>query len=62
MRDELTCSFCGKPESGALLVVPGPEVNIREECLDICQHIVQESRPAKGRKAAAKLAPLKVPP
>ncbi|MDD3545110.1 MAG: ATP-dependent Clp protease ATP-binding subunit ClpX [Kiritimatiellae bacterium] len=62
VRDELTCSFCGKPESGALLVVPGPGVNICEECLDICQHIVQESRPAKGRKAAGKLAPLKVPP
>ncbi|MDD4103352.1 MAG: ATP-dependent Clp protease ATP-binding subunit ClpX [Kiritimatiellae bacterium] len=61
VRDELTCSFCGKPDSRACLVVPGPGVNICEGCLDICQHIVQESRPGKASKDA-KLAPLKVPP
>jgi ATP-dependent Clp protease ATP-binding subunit ClpX len=63
MRDELTCSFCGRPESGALLIVPGPGANICEECVEICQHIMQESRPGKAGKAASgKLKPLKVPP
>ena len=42
-------------------MVPGPGANICESCLDICQHIVQESRGGSGRKAE-RLAPLKVPP
>ncbi len=61
VQDELICSFCGKGESSGALIVPGPDVNICDSCVEICQHIMQELQPEKNRKTP-KLAPLKVPP
>ena len=38
------CSFCGKPRGEVRKLVPGPAVNICDECVAICNEIVADSR------------------
>ncbi len=39
---ELTCSFCGKPQSMVRRLVAGPGVYICDECVDMCHGIIAE--------------------
>ncbi|MDA3925265.1 MAG: ATP-dependent Clp protease ATP-binding subunit ClpX [Kiritimatiellae bacterium] len=38
----ISCSFCGKSEADGVMVIPGPQANICEFCVEICHEIVQE--------------------
>ncbi|SFS98997.1 ClpX C4-type zinc finger protein [Marininema halotolerans] len=37
----LRCSFCGKLEDQVLKVIKGPGVNICDECIDLCNEILE---------------------
>jgi len=36
------CSFCGKTKYAAKVMVAGPAVNICDECVSICQAIINK--------------------
>ncbi|MDO4175173.1 MAG: AAA family ATPase, partial [Eubacteriales bacterium] len=41
-KHEIRCSFCGKPQSEVHKLIAGPNVYICNECIDICQSILDE--------------------
>jgi ATP-dependent Clp protease ATP-binding subunit ClpX len=40
--DRLTCSFCGKPQRQVRKLIAGPGVYICDECIDLCNEIIDE--------------------
>ena len=59
-RKRATCSFCGKEDRLVARLIAGPGVNICNECVDICRHLLTEEEqpspldPAMREKASAK--------
>ena len=55
--NELYCSFCGKPQSAVKHLVAGPNVFICDECIELCQDIMNEDEPQeeKGKEKRKKL-------
>lgn len=47
---EVTCSFCKKPES-EVRIITGPEVNICNECVSLCNEILDEEELAHKNAA-----------
>lgn len=43
-REELKCSFCGKGQSEVKRLIAGPEVNICNECIELCNDILREDK------------------
>ncbi len=41
-KKELTCSFCGKPQSQVRRLIAGPDVYICDECIRLCGEIIEE--------------------
>lgn len=41
---ELGCSFCGKPREETRFLIAGPKVYICDECLDLCNRIVDDMK------------------
>ncbi|MDD2301649.1 MAG: ClpX C4-type zinc finger protein, partial [Eubacteriales bacterium] len=41
-KKELTCSFCGKPQSQVRRLIAGPDVYICDECIGLCGEIIDE--------------------
>lgn len=41
-KHEIRCSFCGKPQSEVHKLIAGPNVYICDECIEICQSILDE--------------------
>jgi len=41
-RDKLKCSFCGKSQEQVRKLVAGPGVYICDECIELCNEIVEE--------------------
>lgn len=41
-KHEIRCSFCGKPQSSVHKLIAGPNVYICNECIEICQSILDE--------------------
>lgn len=41
-KREIRCSFCGKPRSSVHKLIAGPNVYICNECIEICQSILDE--------------------
>ena len=41
-KKELTCSFCGKPQSQVRRLIAGPDVYICDECIRLCGEIIDE--------------------
>lgn len=39
---QLSCSFCGKPQEQVRRLIAGPNVYICNECIDLCQEIIDE--------------------
>lgn len=39
---QLRCSFCGKPQDQVKRLIAGPNVYICNECIDLCQEIIEE--------------------
>ncbi|WP_405741060.1 ClpX C4-type zinc finger protein, partial [Anaerovibrio slackiae] len=40
--EKLVCSFCGKPQDMVRKLVAGPGVYICDECIELCNEIVDE--------------------
>ncbi len=60
---DLTCSFCGRGKEEVSGLVAGPEVNICDECVDVCGGILaqQRSNSDGGRASSAALpTPLEI--
>jgi ATP-dependent Clp protease ATP-binding subunit ClpX len=47
------CTFCGKQQTQVERLIAGPEVFICNECVDLCQRIIQEGR--QGRQPVCDL-------
>lgn len=41
-KDTLRCSFCGRTGDEVRKLVAGPNVYICDECVEVCQHIIEE--------------------
>ena len=57
--DNLTCSFCGKGQRQVEVLIAGPGVAICNECVDLCDEIIADTR-SSGRvpsRDAARPAP-----
>jgi ATP-dependent protease Clp ATPase subunit len=40
--DLLACSFCGKTQQQVVKLIAGPGVYICDECIDLCNDIIEE--------------------
>jgi ATP-dependent Clp protease ATP-binding subunit ClpX len=40
--DKLNCSFCGKGQDDVKKLIAGPSVYICNECVDLCNDIIEE--------------------
>ncbi len=49
----LYCSFCGKSQHEVRKLIAGPSVFICDECIELCNDIIREERPAASRARAA---------
>ena len=41
---ERRCNFCGRAETEVERLIAGPNVFICNECIDVCQHIIEEDK------------------
>jgi len=51
-RDRLKCSFCGKTQEQVRKLVAGPGVYICDECIELCNEIIEEELYGEGRGPA----------
>lgn len=49
-RGEVRCSFCGKRQGEVERLIAGPGVFICDECIDLCESLLDEERPATERR------------
>lgn len=49
-RGEVRCSFCGKRQGEVERLIAGPGVFICDECIDLCESLLDEERPAAERR------------
>lgn len=54
-HDTPSCSFCGKRHDEVNKLIAGPDVNICDECVNLCAEIVAEDRARKGVKRSLKV-------
>jgi ATP-dependent Clp protease ATP-binding subunit ClpX len=54
-NDVPTCSFCGKQHDEVNKLIAGPDVNICDECVNLCGEIVAEDRARKGTTRTMKV-------
>ena len=47
---EICCSFCGKPQSEARRLIAGPGVFICDECIELCNSILNDEKNLSSRK------------
>ena len=47
----LHCSFCGKSQEEAEILITGPGVYICDECIRLCNDIIAEQKKRIGREA-----------
>ncbi len=59
----LKCSFCGKSQDQVKKLIAGPEVYICDECVDLCNEILDEEffEAEEGEKTASPVEMTKVP-
>ena len=57
---EACCSFCGRPDDGATLLIAGPGVFICDGCTDLCGIIVAERRARERQPDAPVLTEARV--
>jgi ATP-dependent Clp protease ATP-binding subunit ClpX len=56
---ECSCSFCGKNQNEVQKLIAGPNVFICDECIELCNEIVQDEEGSQGPEAAEPAASLK---
>src|SRR5262249_24103621 len=54
--DLLKCSFCGKSQKQVKKLIPGPGVYICDECIDLCNEIIEEE-PAESTEVKSDALP-----
>ncbi|MBI2434852.1 MAG: ATP-dependent Clp protease ATP-binding subunit ClpX [Candidatus Hydrogenedentes bacterium] len=54
-NDVPTCSFCGKRHDEVNKLIAGPDVNICDECVNLCGEIVAEDRARKGHSKSMRV-------
>jgi ATP-dependent Clp protease ATP-binding subunit ClpX len=52
-----TCSFCGKRQDEAAKLIAGPDVNICDECVNLCADLIAEDRARRPAKRNFKVPP-----
>lgn len=57
MEPKLACSFCGKDQDQVGKLLAGPHVNICDECIDLCNDIIEKETeiPDQSLSAATKI-------
>jgi hypothetical protein len=62
-NEVLRCSFCGKDQHDVKKLIAGPSVYICNECIDICEEIIEDDRdqiqrdePSSGKARIARRA------
>ena len=56
-NNEIRCSFCGKPQSLVQKIIAGPGVYICDECISVCQSILEEEfEPERVSNTEAKVS------
>ena len=53
--DFLTCSFCGKSQKQVRKLIAGPNVYICDECIELCNEIIEEEFPSASVEALEKV-------
>ena len=63
-NEQLLCSFCGKSQRQVKKLIAGPGVYICDECIDLCNEIIDEElttpaaarprQPARGRRTSTR--------
>jgi ATP-dependent Clp protease ATP-binding subunit ClpX len=47
-QDEIYCNFCGRGLDQVERLIPGPDVYICDECVDLCYDLVHQEEPRRG--------------
>jgi len=55
--DKLKCSFCGKPQEQVRKLVAGPGVYICDECIELCNEIIEEELYGPAAEAGSRSTP-----
>ena len=50
--DLLKCSFCGKSQKQVKKLIAGPGVYICDECIDLCNEIIEEELSQRPRSSS----------
>ena len=56
---DCSCSFCGKNQNEVQKLIAGPNVFICDECIELCNEIVQDEEGNQGQETAEPAASLK---
>ncbi len=56
-KEKLHCSFCGKTQDEVQKLIAGPSVYICNECVDLCNEILEEEMKAEGAGLSDKTLP-----
>ena len=51
-NEQLLCSFCGKSQRQVKKLIAGPGVYICDECIDLCNEIIDEELTAPRRSTS----------
>ena len=62
--DKLSCSFCGKHQKEVKKLIAGPGVYICDECIELCEEILEDEKKAPGspseHKSSRRLTPQEI--
>ena len=53
------CSFCGKNDDQVEKLIAGPGVHVCDECIDLCQKIIEEGRAEAALPVEEQIAALR---
>ena len=51
----MNCSFCGNSVESMKVLIVGPEVNICDECVDVCVELIAAALSHPGQKVEARI-------
>ena len=54
-NDQLVCNFCGKKKLDVDRLIAGPGVHICNECIALCNEILEEDHPGVARRVQAEI-------
>ena len=54
-NDRLKCSFCGKTQDQVKKLIAGPDVFICDECVELCNEILDEEFFEQKEKTVSKI-------